>query len=202
MAGTKALWQTLTTERLQIIPLSRRTFENKRRALPQDSELRQAMDELRMRSRTDLPWKFVWYTDREIYLRDSGACVGSIACMNSPSKNPWERDYIEIGYSMDAAFQGKGYMTEAVRAVCRLILSQKGVKGMIAGVEAITSDRSACLRSAVLPLPWAFLRNLSASGSRTKRRFRRLYAPPRNALIFCSCAHKSRLYASRRTLLI
>ena len=73
MAGTKALWQTLTTERLQIIPLSRRTFENKRRALPQDSELRQAMDELRMRSRTDLPWKFVWYTDREIYLRDSGA---------------------------------------------------------------------------------------------------------------------------------
>lgn len=136
MAGTKALWQTLTTERLQIIPLSRRTFENKRRALPQDSELRQAMDELRRRSRTDLPWKFVWYTDREIYLRDSGACVGSIACMNSPSKNPWERGYIEIGYSMDAAFQGKGYMTEAVRAVCRMILSQKGVKGMIAGVEA------------------------------------------------------------------
>ncbi len=137
------IMQTIVTERLLIKPLPRRAFERKRRDLPAGSELRRAMDELRGRARADFPWRFAWYTDRELYLRGGGLCIGSIACMNSPHKNPWERGYIEIGYSMEKPFCGKGYMTEAVEAVCRTILGERGVRGVIAGVASdnIASQR-------------------------------------------------------------
>lgn len=137
------IMRTIVTERLLIVPLSRRAFERKRRELPAENELRRAMDELRGRARKDFPWRFAWYTDREIYLRGCGGCIGSIASMNSPYKNPWERGYIEIGYSMEKPFRGKGYMTEAVEAVCRMILGERRVRGIIAGVafDNIASQR-------------------------------------------------------------
>ncbi len=124
----------LETERLRIVPLDGEAFEAARRNPDETEELRAAMEELAERAGEDRPFRFAWYTNRLIYRREDSALIGSVACMNSPEKDPDHLGLVEVGYSIDPPYRGKGYMTEALSALCDWILSQRKVYGVIAGV--------------------------------------------------------------------
>ena len=126
---------TLETERLVIVPLTREEFDEKLNSGFGGPSFTEAMEELSLRAREDHPARFAWYTNRLIYRKEDGACIGSIACMNSPEKDPDRVGLIEIGYETEADFRGMGYMTEAIGALCEWILSQDKVYGIIAGIH-------------------------------------------------------------------
>lgn len=68
-------------------------------------------------------WLLVRKTDRVV--------VGSAAFKDVPNAD----GAVEIGYGLGKAFERRGYMTEAVRAMCRWGLSQPDVKYVIAETE-------------------------------------------------------------------
>ncbi|MDR1437065.1 MAG: GNAT family N-acetyltransferase [Candidatus Symbiothrix sp.] len=45
---------------------------------------------------------------------------------------PDENHQVEIGYGTDEKFRNRGYMTEAVKAMCEWAFSQPGVEAVIA----------------------------------------------------------------------
>lgn len=57
--------------------------------------------------------------------------VGSDDFKNVPD----QREEVEIGYGLGKDFEGRGYMTEAVRAMCAWALGQRGVSSVIAETE-------------------------------------------------------------------
>ncbi|MCQ2431716.1 MAG: GNAT family N-acetyltransferase [Clostridia bacterium] len=126
--------EPIETARLRIVPLTRGEFDAALRDPLRDEEFHAAMEELDERARHDSPARFAWYSNRMIYRKEDNVCIGSIACMNSPEKDPDKLGLVEIGYSTDEAFRCHGYMTEAVGALCDWILAQKKVYGVIAGV--------------------------------------------------------------------
>lgn len=125
---------TLETPRLTIVPMTRGEFKDALHDNTRDKEFHDAMAELDERRRRDRDSRFAWYTNRLIYRREDGACIGSISFMNSPEKDPDKLGLVEIGYTTEEPFRGQGYMTEAVSAMCDWALAQKKVYGMIAGV--------------------------------------------------------------------
>ncbi len=125
---------TIETARLTIVPLTRTEFDAARIDPSRAADFREAMEELEERFRHDRKSRFAWYTNRMLYRKSDGACVGSIAFMNSPEKDPDRLGLVEIGYTTEEPFRGQGYMTEAVSALCEHALSHPKVYGIIAGV--------------------------------------------------------------------
>ena len=125
---------TLTTERLAIVPMTREEFLREKDNTARGEGFPDAMAELRERARHDSKKRFAWYTNRLIYRKEDGAYIGSIALMNSPEKDPDRLGLVEIGYETLPEFRCRGYMTEAVGALCGWTLGQKKVYGMIAGI--------------------------------------------------------------------
>lgn len=126
---------TLETKRLRIVPM---TYDAFLHALHDDTvsvEDKEAMEELYERMRHDRKKRFAWYTNRLLYRKEDGVCIGSISYMNSPQKDPDHLGLVEIGYNTQKEFRGQGYMTEAVDAMCDWALAQPKVYGMIAGVR-------------------------------------------------------------------
>lgn len=66
-----------------------------------------------------------------LLLKIENRMVGDLCFMGEP--NP--KGEIEIGYGTYAAFQGKGFMTEAVGGMIQWAKTQSGVKGMIASTD-------------------------------------------------------------------
>ncbi len=50
-------------------------------------------------------------------------------------KEPDKDGIVEIGYGIEAAYQNKGYMTEAVRAISQWALEQYNVTSVVAETE-------------------------------------------------------------------
>ncbi|MFK8907758.1 GNAT family N-acetyltransferase [Streptomyces sp. YS-3] len=70
------------------------------------------------------------YGHRLIVERDSGLVVGSIGLFWPPAEG-----VIEIGYGVVASRRGRGYATEATRALAAFALTAPGVHTVVAGVE-------------------------------------------------------------------
>lgn len=66
-----------------------------------------------------------------IILRDTRTVIGSADFKTLPN----ESGEVEIGYGLAASFEGSGYMTEAVRALCDWALSHENVKAVSADTE-------------------------------------------------------------------
>ena len=126
--------ETLETERLRIVPLTPAEFEREKENAARGEGFPDAMAELAERMRHDSKKRFAWYTNRLIFCKEDGAYIGSIACMNSPEADPDKLGLIEIGYETLPDFRCRGYMTEAVGALCGWALSQPKVYGMIGGI--------------------------------------------------------------------
>ena len=111
---------TVKTERLVISPLS----DDEMRGLieREDSpEMKQAYSEM-LAGCLAHPSLRIWNAVWLMRLSDSGEAVGDL-CF----KGLGEDGMVEIGYGMKPEFEGRGLMTEAVRAMCRWASVQEGV---------------------------------------------------------------------------
>lgn len=74
------------------------------------------------------PERYVWHSFFWMIRKTDRLVVGS-ADFKAP---PDENGATEIGYGLDKAFQGMGYMTETVRAMCAWALGDGGAAEIIA----------------------------------------------------------------------
>lgn len=74
---------------------------------------------------------YLWYTNWQIILKSEKVSIGS-TCFKGKVD---EKGEVEIGYGTDPGYRNKGYMTEAVTAICRWALKQEGVMAVIAETE-------------------------------------------------------------------
>lgn len=73
----------------------------------------------------------LYYTLWTIIHKEQKAMVGD-CCFKGPPDKSGE---VEIGYGIHAEFQNKGFMTEAVGALCQWVLNQSEVKAVLAETE-------------------------------------------------------------------
>ena len=134
----------IASENLRIIPLTLGHFElllhsthEMEQALhlsPGSHELdehtKQAMEGLYQQA-LQSGQDYIWYTNWQIILKSANISIGSACFMGRPN----ERQEVEIGYGINEDFQNKGYITEAVRAICDWAFSQPTVTCIIAQTE-------------------------------------------------------------------
>lgn len=131
----------LSTERLRIIPLNLTQFKALLEGLQKVEQILQlshssdswppemltAMKGLYLEA-VNHQEDYLWYTNWQIVSKIEDCSVGSLCFMGKPNKN----GNVEIGYGLDEGFRGKGYMTEAVRAMIGWALSRKAVSTVTA----------------------------------------------------------------------
>jgi len=134
----------LRTERLRIVPLTLTQFalfledlDKLERALGLqlshtvlDTYTKQAMAGLYQEALAHQE-SMVWYTNWQIILKMQNISIGSACFMGAPGKS----GEVEIGYGIDEAYRNKGYMTEAVKALCQWALRQPKVACVVAETE-------------------------------------------------------------------
>ena len=74
---------------------------------------------------------YLFYTTWLIILKANRSAVGSAAFKGIPNLH----EEIEIGYGLGEEFEHNGYMTEAVKEVCKWGLSEEKVKHIIAETD-------------------------------------------------------------------
>lgn len=131
----------METRRLIIEPM---TTEETEKMICQykisDPELSQAYAEM-LAGCLAYPEQYLWYVPWKISLIESGAFVGDLCFKGMPkSRQP------EIGYGIIEAYQGNGYATEAVSAMCQWAFMQKWVKA----VEAETAQENIASQKVLL----------------------------------------------------
>lgn len=110
----------LKTKRLIIEPMADDEMEQLI-AETKDSAIKAAFQKM-YDDTMDNPKDWLWYVLWKISLKDTKKKIGE-ACFKGPAQ-----DYsVEIGYGIDDTMQGKGYMTEAARALIDWALSQPDV---------------------------------------------------------------------------
>lgn len=132
----------LETERLFIYPVS----DGEMRSLAEsekDPELRKAYFEM-LWGCLDFPESRAWYAAWDMELRESPGTAAGDLCF----KGPPEGGAVEVGYGLRAGFCGKGYMTEALRALCAWALAQPGVMLIEAETEPGNAASQAVLARA------------------------------------------------------
>ncbi len=135
----------LTTERLRIVPLTLprlKLWVSDAAALEQELGCRNAAalmsDEFgrivtgqyaaALSDRDNL----LFYTFWLLITRTDGKATGS-ACFKG---GPNAAGEVEIGYGLEKTFEKQGYMTEAVRELCKWALAQPDVRHIIAETDA------------------------------------------------------------------
>jgi RimJ/RimL family protein N-acetyltransferase len=95
-----------------------------------DPELKKAYGEMLLGCETE-PQDRLWYAAWYIEPKDAPGEVAGDLCFKGPAAD----GAVEIGYGLREGFCGRGYMTEAVRAMAEWALSQNGVKRVEAETE-------------------------------------------------------------------
>ena len=123
----------IESERLVLYPVSDREMEAII-AREQDAELKQAYTQMLQLCRAH-PQERIWYAVWYLELKDRpGTVVGDLSF-----KGLSEDGAAELGYGLRPGRCGKGYMTEAVRAICAWALARDGVNR----IEAETAPENA-----------------------------------------------------------
>ncbi|KOS62828.1 GNAT family N-acetyltransferase [Lysinibacillus agricola] len=134
----------LSTKRLRLIPLNAKYLElliNEEKTLEielsvssketfLDEELRQAL-KFRLSKVLEDEENYIWYTNWVIVSKEKNSIVGGIMLKGQPN----EQGEVVIGYYTFPQYQGKGYMTEAVRMMKDWLLRQCNVKYVIADAD-------------------------------------------------------------------
>ena len=134
----------LTTDRLTIFPLTTDQFDLLLRdkeclerslglrpsGIPLDTHTQEAMSGL-LRETKSHPENYFWYTYWIIILRADAVAIGGLCFMQEPDTT----GETEIGYGIDPPFQNRGYMTEALAAVCSWAKGRDNVRTITAGTE-------------------------------------------------------------------
>ena len=126
----------IETTRLKIYPIS--ADELKARTEAQTDPILQAAYREMLDGCLKHPEQFNWYTAWTMELKTTGETVGDLCFkgLNADGK-------IEIGYGTYSGYAGRGYMTEAVTALCRWAMKQPGVSRVEAEAE---EDNHASIR--------------------------------------------------------
>lgn len=134
----------LRTKRLRIVPLSIRELrlllestarmEEALGLTPSGSELDEHTKEA-MQALCDQAIgqedHSIWVTNWQVILDEKNQSIGS-ACFTG---RPDRQGSVELGYGLQPEHRGRGYMTEAARALCQWALSQPGVRRVTAQTE-------------------------------------------------------------------
>lgn len=113
-----------------------------------DTIVELCQDELMRDTLASLPWPYT-RTDAEFFVREVVAAgwehgLGTVWGIREREGGPllgtvgWNAERGEIGYWMGAPSRGRGYMTEAVRAVCAWVFAELGVERI--GWEAVAGN--------------------------------------------------------------
>ena len=137
----------IETERLLLNPID----DDALKALIEketDAELKQAYSEM-LQGCIEHPEHRIWQTVWVMALKsEPGTIVGDLSF-----KGLNDDGMVEIGYGLRAGFCGKGYMTEAVSAICRWAAKQDGVTRIEAETTAENRDSQRVLAySGFIPL--------------------------------------------------
>ncbi len=73
---------------------------------------------------------YIWYTSWKMCLKENGQRIGDVGF-----KGPAQNGMVEIGYGINEQYQGQGYATEGVKAVCDWALRQNDVQAVEAETE-------------------------------------------------------------------
>ena len=112
-----------------------------------DEPARAAMASL-AKSAARAPASYPWMTNWQIILKERNIAVGSACFMAVPD----DAGLVEIGYGIPPIFQRRGYMTEALEALCGWALRQPGVGAVAAESEpANTASRRVLKKCGFLP---------------------------------------------------
>ena len=136
-------WQMtkVESERLVLYPISD-TELRKLIDKESDAELKQAYSEM-LHGAIEHPEQRLWYTVWYIELKKQpGTIVGDLSF-----KGLNVDGMVEIGYGLREGFCKKGYMTEAVKAICEWALSQEGVTRIEAETTAENKESQRVLYS-------------------------------------------------------
>ncbi|MFT9817024.1 GNAT family N-acetyltransferase [Lysinibacillus sp. NPDC056185] len=134
----------LSTKKLRLIPLNAKCLDlliNDEKSLKielsvsskevyLDEELRQAL-KFRLSKVLDDEKNYFWHTNWLIVSKETNSIVGGIMLKGLPN----EQGDVVIGYYTFPLYQGKGYMTEAVRMMKDWLLRQSNVKYVIADTD-------------------------------------------------------------------
>ena len=110
----------IQTKRMTLRPMSDSEIEALI-ARAGDEELRAAYGEMLDGCKRD-PKNRIWYAPWEMSPKGEEKFMGDL-CFKGPAKNY----AVEIGYGIQAAYEGRGYTTEAVRAMTQWAFGQKDV---------------------------------------------------------------------------
>ena len=134
----------IETKRLRIIPLDSEQFalllngvhfmENALRLTPSNETLdphtRQAMTgQYQLAGKH--PENFLLLTNWQIILKSENKAIGSACFKNLPDAE----GSVEVGYGIYASYRNHGYMTEALKALCKWAFDIAGVQSVIAETE-------------------------------------------------------------------
>lgn len=118
----------LKTKRMLLMPMGVEELEERIRK--SDEELRQAYSEM-LHGAVEHPWEELWYLPWKMVGKSDGAFLGDLCFKGGPVKGA-----VEIGYGMQPEYEGKGLMTEAVKALTEWAFMQENVYIVEAETEA------------------------------------------------------------------
>lgn len=118
----------LETKRLELEPMSDTDIEQLIEQAS-DAEMKKAYSEMLDGCRRDVANR-IWYAPWKLSLRGDPKYIGDL-CFKGPAKH----SAVEIGYGIEPAYEGNGYMTEAVKAMTEWAFRQPGVHFVEAETE-------------------------------------------------------------------
>lgn len=134
----------LQTERLQLMPLdlkslrlclrNRAAMEKRLGLRPSGSSLPGVMRpiyRIKIANIAKDGRNYLFYTYWQIVLREEDRIIGEIGFKGPPDKE----GAIEVGYGLEEAYWGKGYMTEALTALVGWAFAQPLVRFVVASTE-------------------------------------------------------------------
>ena len=119
----------IRTQRLMLIPCPLHRLVEKAEA-ETDLHLKKAYLEMAEGIRQH-PDEWLWRTDWDIIRSEDGRVIGGLGFKNVPDVS----GRVEVGYGLDTAFRGLGFMGEALLALCDWAFSHQEVLSVIAEVE-------------------------------------------------------------------
>lgn len=119
----------IETKRLRLIPCSLEHLENKRN-LELDPHLKNAYGQMLSDCRNH-PEDWIWFTDWDILLRETGEVVGGAGFKGVPDA----RGSVEVGYGINEKFRRRGYMKEALEGLCKWAFAQEKIHIIRSEVE-------------------------------------------------------------------
>lgn len=109
----------LKTKRMELVPMEDSQLEKMIGTLP--GELAEAYGEMLQGCRAH-PEDRLWFTPWQMMDKRTGEHMGDLGFKGAPRKGR-----VEIGYGIEESFEGQGYTTEGVKAMCQWAFSQKDV---------------------------------------------------------------------------